>query len=64
MSLYTAALGAGAVLGTPLCGALARAAGYRLMFTTMAVASVAGLVLVRLDGRRQRQGLHVAPDEG
>ena len=43
---------------------IARAAGYRLMFTTMAVASLAGLALVRLDGRRQHRGLYVAPDEG
>ena len=64
VSLYTAALDAGAVVGTPLCGAIARAAGYRAMFTTMAIASVAGLALVRADGLRQRRGMHVAPDEG
>jgi MFS family permease len=52
VSLYTAALDLGAVLGTPLCGALARAAGYRAMFGTMAVASVVALGLMASDRRR------------
>jgi MFS family permease len=52
VSLYTAALDAGAVLGTPLCGALAELAGYRTMFAAMAAASGVALVLVRLDARR------------
>jgi len=68
VSLYTAALDAGAVIGTPLCGAIAHTAGYRVMFTTMAVASLAGLVLIRLDGLREHHrlaaGMDVAPDEG
>jgi len=51
VSLYTAALDTGAVLGLPLCGAIAHAAGYRAMFATMAVAAVAGLLLVRADAR-------------
>jgi len=51
VSLYTAALDGGAVLGTPLCGAIARAAGYRVMFGTMALASVAGLLLMLADRR-------------
>jgi MFS family permease len=54
ISLYTAALDAGAVVGTPLCGALARLLGWREMFATMAVASVAGLLLVVADRRRVR----------
>jgi MFS family permease len=54
VSLYTAALDAGGVIGTPLCGAIAQAAGYRAMFGTMAVASVVGLGLVRLDARAHR----------
>src|SRR5205814_1820422 len=39
VSLYTAALDGGAVLGTPLCGAIAHTAGYRAMFAVMAAAS-------------------------
>jgi MFS family permease len=52
VSLHTAALDLGAVLGTPLCGAIAHAAGYRPMFALMAVASVAGLALMATDRRR------------
>jgi MFS family permease len=52
VSLYTAALDGGAVLGTPLCGVLAHAVGYRLMFATMAVGSVGGLLLMLYDRRR------------
>ena len=51
VSLYTAALDGGAVLGTPLCGMLAEIAGYRPMFATMALASVGGLVLMLHDLR-------------
>jgi len=54
VSLYTAALDGGGVIGTPLCGAIAHVAGYRVMFASMAVTSLAGLGLVRLDGRRER----------
>ena len=54
MSLYTAALDTGAVLGLPLCGVIAHAAGYRAMFATVALAAVAGLVLVRLDAHAER----------
>jgi len=53
VSLYTAALDTGAVLGLPLCGVIAHAAGYRTMFGTMALAAVAGLVLVRIDARAE-----------
>ncbi len=52
VSLYTAALDGGAVLGTPLCGAIAHAAGYRVMFAVMAAASLAGLLLMTRDARR------------
>ena len=52
VSLYTAALDLGAVVGTPLCGAVARVAGYRPMFALMALASVAGLALMVTDRRR------------
>jgi MFS family permease len=54
MSLYTGALDLGAVVGTPVCGAIARVAGYRVMFATMAAASLAGLVLMAADRRRDR----------
>ncbi len=57
VSLYTAALDGGAVLGTPLCGAIAHAVGYRAMFTAMAAASLAGLGLVRLDAHGHRAAL-------
>jgi len=51
VSLYTAALDGGAVLGTPLCGAIAHMAGYRAMFAVMAAASLAGLLLMTRDAR-------------
>jgi hypothetical protein len=59
VSLYTAALDGGAVLGTPLCGALAHAAGYRVMFATMALASLGGLVLMVRDRRRLASAIAV-----
>jgi len=52
VSLYTAALDGGAVLGTPLCGAIARAAGYRTMFAAMAAACLAGILFMMGDARR------------
>jgi MFS family permease len=55
VSLYTAALDAGAVVGTPLCGAIAHLAGYRVMFSSMALASLAGLALVRMDALWERR---------
>ena len=51
VSLYTAALDGGGVLGTPLCGAIAHLAGYRAMFAAMAAASLAGLLLMTRDWR-------------
>jgi len=52
VSLYTAALDGGAVLGTPVCGAIAELAGYRAMFATMAAMSLAGLASMWMDARR------------
>jgi MFS family permease len=54
VSLYTAALDGGAVVGTPLCGAIVELAGYRTMYATMAAASVVGLVLIAVDRARMR----------
>jgi predicted MFS family arabinose efflux permease len=55
VSLYTAALDAGAVIGTPLCGAIAHVAGYRVMYAAMALVSLGGLALVRLDALWERR---------
>jgi MFS family permease len=52
VSLYTAALDTGTVLGTPLSGAVARVAGYRVMFCLMAALSMAGFALLVEDRRR------------
>jgi predicted MFS family arabinose efflux permease len=52
MFLYTAALDFGETLGTPIGGAIAWAAGYRVMFACMALASVVGLSLMASDQRR------------
>jgi len=60
VSLYTAALDGGAVLGTPLCGAIARGAGYRSMFLTMAAASLGGLALMVRDRRRVARAVAAA----
>jgi MFS family permease len=49
VSLYTAALDGGAVIGTPLCGAVAHALGYRTMFVMMATASLLALGLMATD---------------
>jgi len=54
VSLYTAALDTGAVLGLPLCGGIAHVAGYRAMFASLALLAVVGLALVRLDARAER----------
>jgi MFS family permease len=54
VSLYTAALDLGAVLGIPACGAIARTLGYRTMFVVMAAASLVGLVLMAVDHERTR----------
>ena len=52
VSLYTAALDFGETLATPIGGAIAWAAGYRVMFAFMALASLAGLSLMVSDQRR------------
>jgi MFS family permease len=54
VSLQTAAVDLGAVVGTPICGALAEVAGYPAMFWTMALACVAGSWLVWSDPVRDR----------
>lgn len=56
VSLYTAAMDLGAVVGTPVCGALAQAFGYRTMFATIALTSVLALTLMRSDARRGAPG--------
>jgi MFS family permease len=53
VALYTGALDGGAVLGTPLCGAVARAAGYRAMFALMAALNLAGVILLAVDRRKE-----------
>lgn len=54
VSLHTAALDFGAVVGTPLCGLVAELLGWRVMFLLMGVASLAGLVSMATDPRRRR----------
>jgi predicted MFS family arabinose efflux permease len=49
VGLYTGAIDLGEVVGTPLCGALAEAAGYPAMFGIVALGAVAGLVLLARD---------------
>ena len=57
VSLHTAALDAGAVLGTPLCGLLAEHAGFPIMFRVMGAACLLGLGLMAGDTRRERRQL-------
>jgi predicted MFS family arabinose efflux permease len=57
VGLHTAAIDAGAVLGMPLCGVLAEAYGYPVMFSTMALACVAGIGLMAMDARGAGRGL-------
>jgi predicted MFS family arabinose efflux permease len=57
VGLHTAAIDAGAVLGMPLCGVLAEAYGYPVMFSTMALACVAGIGLMAGDARRAGRGM-------
>ncbi len=52
VSLYTAALDLGGVIGIPLCGALAETHGYPTMFVAMGLAAVAGFVLMVTDPAR------------
>jgi MFS family permease len=51
MSLHTAALDLGAVVGTPICGAVADAYGWRPMFALMATACLVGVALMVRDAR-------------
>jgi len=55
VSLHTAALDLGAVVGTPLCGFLAEWAGWRTMFGTMAVSCLVGVLLMALDPAKRRR---------
>jgi predicted MFS family arabinose efflux permease len=56
VSLHTAALDLGAVLGTPLCGAVADRAGYPAMYVMMGICCWAGLILMVTDPMRGRRG--------
>ena len=56
VGLHTAAIDVGAVLGMPLCGIIAEAFGYPAMFGVMALACVAGLVLMAKDARAAERG--------
>ena len=56
VSLHTAALDLGAVLGTPLCGAIADAAGYPTMYVVMGICCWAGLILMVTDPVRELAG--------
>lgn len=54
VSLYTGALDLGAVLGTPIGGAVAWTAGYRVMFLLAAISCVAASTLMASDPHRHR----------
>jgi len=54
VSLYTAALDLGGVIGIPLCGALAEGYGYPTMFVAMGMAGVAGFLFMVTDPARRR----------
>jgi len=56
VSLYTAALDLGETVGTPIGGVIAWAAGYRVMFACMALASLGGLMLMARDRPAQHAG--------
>jgi predicted MFS family arabinose efflux permease len=51
VGLHTAAIDVGAVLGMPVCGIVAYRLGYPTMWTMMALACLAGLVLMARDER-------------
>jgi MFS family permease len=61
ISLMTAVIDLGGVVGTPLCGAIAQVAGYRLMFVTMAVASLGGVGVMATDPLGPRRRARPAP---
>ena len=54
VSLYTGALDLGSVLGTPIGGAIAWAAGYRVMFLVAAASCVVASTLMASDPHRHR----------
>jgi predicted MFS family arabinose efflux permease len=56
VSLYTGAIDLGAVLGTPIGGAVAHLAGYPAMFLLTALACVGALALMASDPHRHRPG--------
>ena len=49
VSLLTAASDLGAVLGTPVFGALAEVVGYRGMFALLGVTTLGGLAVMAID---------------
>ena len=53
ISLHTASLDLGGVIGTPICGAIAHAFGYRTMFATAALGALCGLSIMLWDRRRR-----------
>jgi MFS family permease len=55
VSLHTAALDLGAVVGTPLCGFLAEFAGWRPMFALTGFACLSGVALMAADPARTRR---------
>jgi predicted MFS family arabinose efflux permease len=61
ISLMTAVLDLGGVVGTPLCGAIAELAGYRLMFASMAVAALGGVGVMASDPLGPRRRARPAP---
>ena len=56
VGLHTAAIDAGAVIGTPLCGVVAGWLGYPAMYAVMGLASLGGLGLMARDGRVTEEG--------
>jgi len=52
VSLLTAASDLGAVLGTPLCGALAQAVGYRRMYAILGATTLSGIAVMAIDRGR------------
>jgi MFS family permease len=61
VSLYTAALDLGGVVGTPLCGAIARGLGYRTMFALTSTTALGGLALMARDLRAAGRRRSVSP---
>ena len=57
VSLHTAALDLGGMVGTPLCGLLAQFASYPAMFAVTALACLGGLLLMLLDPVRRGAGM-------